>query len=218
MWLPLAILAVWRGGLRPAHAVALCVPILSALIVYFEHSQAAAIAQVNAAPLSDWIKDSFIKYQFGFTLTTVAQVMWYSKISPHAVNYIIALVFYTLPAALIVLCYASQCKDRIALLLATYAPALNTLIAWDLSRFLVVTSLSAVIGVLFMQSTRPAVPTRSLLWCSAITALLFALPLIYAFYDHAYIFKGAPLGFNDTPWANVIRSEVIPWYNRDYVP
>ena len=96
-------------------------------------------------------------------------------------------MFYTLPAALIALCYASQRKDRIALLLATYAPALNTLVAWDLSRFLVVTSLSAVIGVLFMQSTRPAVPTRSVLWCWPITALLFALPLIYAFYDNAYI-------------------------------
>lgn len=217
LWLPLAILAVWRGGLRPVHAVALCVPILSALIVYFGHSQAAAVAQVNAAPLSDVVKDSFIKWQFGYTLTAIPRVM-YSIISAHAVNYIISLVFYTLPAALIALCYASQRRDRIALLLATYAPALNTLVAWDLSRFLVVTSLSAVIGVLFMQSTRPAVPTRGLLYCWPITALLFALPLIWAFYDHAVILKGGPLGFNDTPWANVIRSEVIPWYNRDYVP
>ena len=138
----------------------------------------------------------------------------YSLISAYAVNYIISLVFYTLPAALIALCYASQRKDRIALLLATYAPALNTLVASDLSRFLVVTSLSAVIGVLFMQSTRPAVPTRSVLWCWPITALLFALPLIYAFYDNAYI-PLATMGFGDTPWANVIRSEVIPWYNRE---
>ena len=78
MWLPLIILAVWRGGLRPVHALALCAPILGALIVYFGHSQAAAVAQVNAAPLSDVVKDSFIKYQFGFTLmkfcaTDVAQ-------------------------------------------------------------------------------------------------------------------------------------------------
>jgi hypothetical protein len=217
LWLPLAILAVWRGGLRPVHALALGVPILSALIVYFGHSQAAAIAQVNAAPLGDPIKRTMICCQFGFTLTAITQVMWH-LISAHAVNYIIALVIYTLPSALIALCYAPQRKDRIALLLATYAPALNTLVAWDLSRFLVVTSLSAIIGVLFMQSTRPAVPTRSLLWCWPITALLFALPLIWVFYDFGFIPNRGPLNFNDTPWANVIRSEVIPWYNRDYVP
>ena len=215
LWLPLAILAVWRGSLRPIHVVILCVPILSALIVYFGHSQAAAIAQVNAAPLSDVVKDLFIKWQFGYTLTAIPRVM-YSQISANTVNYIIALVFYTLPAALITFCYAPQRRDRIALLLVTYTPALNTLVAWDLSRFLVVTSLSAVIGVLFMQSTRPAVPTRGLLWCWPVTALLFALPLIWAFYDHAVIFEGAPFGFNNTPWANVIRSEAIPWYNRNY--
>ena len=71
-------------------------------------------------------------------------------------------MFYTLPAALIALCYASKRKDRIALLLATYAPALNTLTAWDLSRFLVVTSLSAVIGVLFMQSVHASRPIKTL--------------------------------------------------------
>jgi hypothetical protein len=218
MWLPLVILAVWRGGLRPVHVLALSAPILGALIVYFGHSQAAAVAQVNAAPLSDVVKDSFIKYQFGFPLTTLAQLTWHSKILPHAVNYIIALMFYTLPAALIGICYASRFKDRIALLLAAYAPALNTLIGWDLSRFLVVTSLSAVIGVLFMQSTRPAIPTRNLLWCWPVTALLFALPLIWAFYDSAFIFDPARFDFNATPWANVIRSQVIPWYNRNFVP
>ena len=58
LWLPLAILAVWRGDLRPVHAVVLCVPILSALILYFGHSSSAAIAQFNAAPLSDFIKDN----------------------------------------------------------------------------------------------------------------------------------------------------------------
>jgi hypothetical protein len=218
LWLPLAILAIWRGGLRPVHAVALCVPILSALIVYFGHSQAAAIAQVSAAPLGDNVKSTFICCQFGFTLTAIAHSMWYDKISIHAVNYMVALVFYTLPAVLITLYYASQRKDRVALLLVTYAPALNTLVAWDLSRFLVVTSLSAIIGVLFMQSTRPAVPPRSLLWCWPITALLFALPLVWVWFDFGFIPNRGPLNFNDTPWANVIRSEVISWYNRDYVP
>ena len=137
----------------------LCVPILSALILYFGHSTSAAIAQFKAAPLSDFIKENYIKW-LQTALSEWARVM-YSLISAYAVNYIISVVFYTLPAALIALCYASQRKDRIALLLATYAPALNTLVVSDLSRFLVVTSLSAVIGVLFMQSTRPAVPSRS---------------------------------------------------------
>jgi hypothetical protein len=217
LWLPLLVLAVWRGGLRPVHAATLCLPILSSLIVYFCYSPAAAVAQVNAAPLSDWMKRILIGWQVNVTVTAEAQRM-YSIISAHSVNYIIALVFYTLPAALIALCYASQRKDGVALLLATYAPALSTLIAWDLSRFLVATSLSAMIGVLFMQSTRPAVPTKSLLWCWPITALLFALPLIWAFYDRAFIPKSGPIDLNDTPWANVIRSDVIPWYNRDYVP
>lgn len=215
LWLPLAILAVWRGGLKPVHAVALCAPVLSALIIYYGHSQGAAIAQVNAAPISDTMKDTFITGQFGLRLMTVAREMWFNKISPHSVNYVVAFVFYTLPGALIALSYASKSKDRMALLLATYAPALNSLIAWDLSRFLVVTSLSAVTGVLFMQSIRPTIPTKGLLACWTFAALLFAMPAIYAFYDHAYIFKGGPLGFNNTPWAKIIQMDVIPWYNRD---
>ena len=217
LWLSLAILAVWRGGIRLGHVAALCTPILSTLIVYFGHSQAAAIAQVNAAPLSDSIKDVFIKWQFGYRMTAIPRVM-YREISTNIVNYIIALAFYTLPAALIALSYATQRKDRIALLLATYAPALISLVAWDLSRFLVATSLSATIGVLFMQSTRPAIPTRALLWCWPTTALLFSLPLVFAFYSHAIIFKQAQFGFNDTPWSNFIQHKVIPWYNRNYIP
>src|SRR3974390_470791 len=137
----------------------------------------------------------------------------YREISANIVNYVIALVFYTRPAALIVFFYATRRRDRIALLLPTYAPALITLVAWDLSRFLVATSPSATIGVLFMQSAQPAIRTRALLCCWQITALLFALPLIFAFYSHAIIFKQAQFGFNDTPWANYIRTEVIPWYN-----
>jgi len=132
LWLPLIVLALWRGELRLAQTLALSTPILGALIVYFGHSQAAAILQINAAPLSDQIKIASIDTTFGFTLTTLAQSMWYTQIYPHAVNYIIALTFYTLPAALIAVCYASNRKDRIALLLATYAPALNSLTAWDL--------------------------------------------------------------------------------------
>ena len=46
-------------------------------------------------------------WQFGLTLTAIPRVM-YSQISANTVNYIIALVFYTLPAALIALCYAPQ--------------------------------------------------------------------------------------------------------------
>jgi len=216
LWLSLAILAAWRGNLRPIQLIALCAPVLGTLTVYFGHSQAAAIAQINAAPITGEMKDTFIAQQFGFTLTTLAPLTLFTKIFPHFLNYIVAIGFYTLPAALIGQCYAAKSKDRIALFLATYAPALITFIAWDLSRFLVVTCLSAVIGVLFMQSYRPAVPRNGLLACWALAGLLFAMPAIYAFYDHAYIFKGGPLGFNDTPWAKVLRTQVIPWYNRGY--
>jgi chromate transport protein ChrA len=121
-------------------------------------------------------------FTFGQTLTSAVSLM-YQIMQSHWLNAVIAIVYFTLPTAAMMWVCTDQrgLVERLLLTAAAYAPALVAAIAWDLSRFLVATSLCGLIAILmvFTIEKEPASirPIYSLVWVVGILNL--AVPLVY---------------------------------------
>jgi hypothetical protein len=215
VWLSLVFLAYWEG-LDRIRVATILVPFASTAAIFFLHSPSAATAQINAAPLSDLVKDGMLRYQFGLTLSTALKVMWQAKFSQHYLNYVIAIVFFSLPAGLM-LWNSARGRDLLYLSLAAFAPLLNTLVAWDLSRFAVLTNLTALVAILYFLTVRNPKGLRltSGAVCWVVAGAMFSLPLIYAFFEVASIKDGGLIPFARTPLAAFVQNDLLAAYSRN---
>lgn len=183
-WFCPAVLALWlRPNLRTC--LALSAPLVTTAIVYFVPTPEAAIAQMQAAPLPDDVKAFSIAYQFGQTfLSSLHIVLW--KIGHYFSNVLIAVAYFTLPAALIIVLYGREHADRrvwIALGLATLLPLSINLVGWDLTRFLASAPFFALLAILFTETAEPAGPPGR--WLPAV-CWVAALILVQASFVYGY--------------------------------
>lgn len=187
-WFCPAVMALW---LRPnaRTCLALSAPLVTTAIVYFVPTPEAAIAQMQAAPLPDDVKALSIAYQFGQTfLSSLYIVLW--KIGHSFSNVLIAVAYFTLPAALLVVLYGRERSDVrawIALGLATLLPMSINMVGWDLTRFLAPAPFFALLAVLFAESVEPTGPPGRWLaggcWLAALA--LVQAPFVYGYAEVA---------------------------------
>jgi hypothetical protein len=184
------------------------------LIVYYCHSQIAVAAQLSAAPLDEEVRRSMYMFTFGQTLTSAASLM-YQTMQIHWLNALLAFVYFTLPTAVMMWVCTDQrgFVERLVLTAAAYAPALVAAIAWDLSRFLVATSLCGLIAILmvFTIEKEPVSirPIYCLVWVVGIFNL--AVPLMYVQNTVGYV-------IDEGLFPSPLRSEAetaILYYSRN---
>ncbi len=222
VWFALAILAL-RGSpkLTVERIPALLAPLASTAIIYFVPTTHAAIAEMASGPLPQEYKDRFIAYQFGQTLLSSVEIcLW--KISNNFANFVMAVAFFTLPAAVMAIAYCitrRTLRDALTLLLATLSPAAILVVGWDLSRFLVATSFSGLLSVLFMQTARPVKAARLsvVIACWLFAALGALLPFVYGYYEVAQVVNRGPIPFATTPIGIVVTAWVSS-YSRNIGP
>lgn len=136
--------------------VVLAIPFVSTLIVLAFHSQGAAMAELAAAPIPADMRPVLLDVQFGQTVKSAfAGMMSHYKENP--VNFAVSVVYFLLPTVLIgfVAYLRWRDHDRFLVLMAifcaaTIAPLMSLLFAWDLSRFLVLGNLSAIVSFAFV--------------------------------------------------------------------
>ncbi|WP_395713537.1 hypothetical protein [Reyranella sp.] len=190
LWLCPVALAWWFKP-SPRVLVALCAPLITTAIVYWVPSPEAGIAQMQSAPLPDYMKDFVIAFQFSQTIvSSLYIVLW--KIGHNLFNFLIAIGYFTVPALLLIVLYGRGRADGrawAALGLATFLPLSLNLIAWDLSRLLAPASFFAMLAVLFMESVRPTEATPRWLpagcWLAALA--LIQAPFVYGYATFAAI-------------------------------
>jgi hypothetical protein len=207
LWATLDVLILggaWRDRRWPSarELAVVAAPIAGTLFVFLMHSQEAAIAQMARAPLAEDVKEGMLNGQFGQGFLSVMTTMldvW----STYSLNAVIALIFFGLPSAVMLLLYSwlrtRDWRESVILISGAAAPLLVLLFAWDRSRFIVTTQLTAMVAIIFWEtSVRPATirsfPIPPIL---AFAVLLAALPLVYAYFGNATVITDAgilPLG------------------------
>jgi len=217
-WFCPAIVALW---LRPSLWTCLAVssPLVTTAIVYFVPTPEAAIAQMEAAPLPDDVKAFSLAYQFGQTfLSSLYIVLW--KIGHSFSNVLVAVAYFTLPAALMVGFYGREranARAWIALGSATFLPLSINLVGWDLTRFLAPAPFFALLAVLLVESVAPAAPPRRWLpvgcWLSAL--VLVQAPFVYG-YAEVVAVKDRTF-VKDWPIGRIVESGVT-YYSRKIRP
>jgi len=190
---------IWRHGLRglrrPDVAVLCLTPFVVALLAFhFETTHAVAL-QMQRAPIPpDW-RAEMAQWQFGNTFRGDFAMMLH-KLSQHPIRAIATMLAFLLPtiAMLAVAVPAMKRRSAALLTLAALSPLGTLLVAWDLSRLVVITQFAAILSILFMATSgENRVPAASMAPTSrragwGFVAALAMLPLIYGYFDHAVIF------------------------------
>jgi hypothetical protein len=223
IWATFAVLFLWDRT-TPARVIICIIPVAPAMLLYFGASNHAAIAQMAAAPLQQDVKEGMLTFQLGQTLRLSFYIMQW-KFRHNLDHVIYATIFFVGPAALMVVTYASarkNARDTFALIAATMAPLGTLMLAWDLSRFLLISAFSGLIATFYMQSRRPvftvARPLIALCWLVA--SFSFVTPLIYAYFDVAAVEDFGVLPLSDTLIGRAARKFVVhyTWGSDRYEP
>lgn len=221
IWGTLVVLVAaerWTRDRRIEKIALLASPVLATLIVYLFHSEAGAISLMEASPLSDEIKQGMIQIQFGQTITSSFIVMLgiYRANPDHM---LFSGIFFTLPATAIVVLYAYgrelDMRRTLAMLLAALAPLSILIFAWDLSRFLVAATLTALIAALYAETRWSPVRKRAapLVWLAAPLCVAYGLlPFVYAYFDFAAVINEGVF----PPPGNPIEVGVRAFFERYY--
>ena len=223
VWMTFSILLLWKR-FSIGHLLICLVPSISAFILYFFNSESAALAQMAAAPLSPDVKAMMLEYQFGHTLSRTAYIMQW-KFKYHFENFLVALIFYTYPSAVMCLAYgvaSRNLRDSLALTLATFAPLTVLMLGWDLSRFLLISSFSGLVSILYMSTIKPIqkTPLSMAIVCLLASSFSFVTPHIYAFFNVAGIADKGLLPLSKSQLASGIN-KITDWYtwgNDDFRP
>jgi hypothetical protein len=219
-WMALSIVVLWEK-ISLSRILILLTPLLSTSIVFFGQSAGTVAAQLAAASLPADEKELAQAVLFGQSLKWNLDIMLW-KFGHNAQNAFIAFIFFTLPALVIVAAYASlrpHKRDIVALALATFMPLTVLLVGWDLSRFLVTSSLFALVATLYMETVRPA-PTSPWIVPSicCVTAVVFVqVPLVYAFLEHAQVIERRYSGIENLPIGQV-TARGVRYYSRNTGP
>jgi hypothetical protein len=193
VWAPIALLLLLKSTEWP-HLIAAAMPVIASMAVYILHSQSAAVIEVTAAPLPDGVKEGMINVQFGQSIIWAFKTMllkWWENPGRAAKS----IAFFTLPTAACLWIYIHarllSLQEAGALLVASFLPALILLIAWDLSRFLVATSLSAVLAILFAETAWMPARRKMAGWSTTAAGLLAGFyllcPFVYAYFESAMV-------------------------------
>lgn len=220
VWLALAVLVLWEGQTAKRIAV-LVTPLIATAIVYFIPTEQAGIAQMAASSLPQQIKKGVITFQFGQTLSSSLQILFWNY-RYYFANFMLAAAFFDFPVVIIVLAYGVARKnlhDALALIVAAFIPATILLVGWDLSRFLVATTFSALLAVLYMHSIRPTPSARwpLILGCWVVATLGLLVPLVYAYFEVAAVIDRGFIRFANTPIGRIAASSVA-FYSRTIGP
>ena len=163
-WAPLAVLLLWscattkdRRGLKLAAAAA---PALAALVVTSAHNATAVGRLMQAWQATDAIKSGHLAFTFGQTFRTSFEHMKNYEYPGHWANVATTVAFFMVPNALLLwtaaFCYAHRWSMRETTLLVSAAAMLSPLaalaLAWDLSRFLVWSTVGAAVVLLGVGS------------------------------------------------------------------
>lgn len=155
LWMQILVLSLTRArhGLKPFEIIAVLAPFASVLLVISFHSQNAVALELAEVPVDAEMRAVLFRQQFG--QTTVAAIAQMIKMfREDAVNVISATSYFLLPTfAIFVLSWQRWRASGpdwpwrfVALTLATLSPVLVLLVAWDLSRFLVMTTFCGVLA------------------------------------------------------------------------
>lgn len=199
LWASLAIMVFWRDGARllrqPKTLLMLLAPALGQVVLKFGEVKGAVATQLARAPISDAVRDVMAHEQLGHRLLNEIGIMIH-LIGNHPVRGFISVVAFSLPTV-IMLALVLPVLDRRArwcLSLAAFTPLIILTMAFDLSRFTVITQFALMLSVLFMASTANANDTparampRQLAWLMApVLAFGLAMPLVYGYFDSTQI-------------------------------
>ena len=177
--------------------------------------------QVAASVLPEADKRQALALQFGQTFLANLHMLSI-KYRNYFANAIAALVFFTLPAAVIIGLYAMARRrsvEVVALVCATFGPLLILAVGWDLSRFLVGSIFSALIAAPYMETASPAarVSWRVPIAGWIVAAILVQMPFTYAYFETAAMSDVGPAGLRAGPIGRLTENAVT-LYSRAVGP
>jgi hypothetical protein len=172
LWMPVALLLLWsltahRGG-AARKLLAVVLPVLVAAAVVWLHSDSAVRLAIAAAPIDERAKGALLGVIFEQTAVTAFQHMMRYDFHDDLSNFLIAMAYF-LPPTLALLwaalfCYAHRWmrgwQTAVVAFVAAASPLAIVMIAWDLSRFLVWSTVAAAL-VLLGVGTPSLVATRA---------------------------------------------------------
>lgn len=184
-------------------ATPLLLPMVTAVLVVSFHSVTAGLHMIERAPVSEAVKESFRLYQFGLSTRGAFEIMR-GKYAAIPEQFLLALAFF-LPAPAVI-ATAANAIDRDPIrwrraaftVSVTAAPCMVLLVAWDLSRFLQWTVLSAFLLLLSNaaeqtdegvshRSDEPYLSFKKIDIFAIVTlALLSTGPHVYAYFEVAF--------------------------------
>ncbi len=224
LWATLSILLWHDRDISTRWRIAvISAAVLSTAVAFFFHSKAAALAQMNAAPLPKEVAEFMTESTFGRSISdSVAHMA--EMFMDYPVNFLCSLLFFGLSSAVMVWTYAAfrslSLRSTAVLILATVAPAGILALGWDLSRFLVATALAAFVAILFMETSTKREPSRQglpqyALWTAwGVAAVFLCLPLVYTYLDVGIVYDPEFFPIAKTPLAEQLRWLVEGWYSK----
>ena len=219
LWIPLAVLgwAILRrtGQRRPRwqDLVALAAPFVTALMVVAASSASDARREIDQhATGTAAFKLTLLHQQFGQTLSSALTRMGHIQGAYWWPTEPFALLYFCWPAVLALTLYIIWRRAlldgwaRAALVLALVSPWLMLIVAWDLSRLIVLSDALVLIVVLGLESGivgEPFPPVRAagLGLLAGAGVLAIALPFLYANFDlyNTYHRANGPLAWDLMP-------------------
>jgi hypothetical protein len=171
LWSPVAVMLAWSWATTNRHRIGklfvIVLPAASAVAVAALHNQSAAVHAIQQLQLPQDVKDRAL-YQLAFTLPALFDHMMKLEYPGRSLNLAIAGAYFLIPGAGVLWAAAFVHWRRWAprpwttlgiAVLATLAPLTLLALAWDLSRFLVWSSLSA--GLVLIGLGSPALLERT---------------------------------------------------------
>lgn len=200
-WLTLPLLLV-HGTLGPSinkqvkSVLVVASPIAASIAVSVLHSPSVARDMIAKLPLPDEVTSGLMKYQFGQTILSSLSIMA-GKMVSSSWCFLISLIFFGFPTILMIFIFTNSraltIREKTLIWLASCAPMAIIGMAWDLSRFIVMTNLCALFSILFVEMAwrpqRKALSRSMVVFVCGITAVYLASPFVYTYFEVAYEFR-----------------------------
>jgi hypothetical protein len=195
-WTTPICLALWHrqtlGKAIPLRLIAiLAIPLVTTIVIYLVPSEQACVSQMSSAPISDAVKQGMLEWVCSQTMMSRLRLMSWNYV--HGLpGYLWVIALFMLPTALMVWVTATVRTgfcDRLTLIAGSLAPGAMIIIATDLSRFLVATTMGALLTIFYMQTVRPVEVTRGavLAVCWVVSAIGLLTPLVYSFITEPFV-------------------------------
>jgi hypothetical protein len=228
LWVPIAIFgyhAVQEGHPRQSRRViipALLLPFLSTALVVGLSSSAATKSEIDKYVVgTTTFKAELTVGQFGQSFSAALRTMEHLHAKywwPHEVADI---VYFCWPAILVVVLYMVWRWNvldpwaKAALVVALLSPWATLLVAWDLSRLLLLANALVLMMVFALESLHigeplPPLGPVAIVILTGLAALAISFPFAYAWFDAAYYHNEGPLQFDLLP---LLHWPMTHWMN-----